>query len=127
MTSIANSVDEHLKLRVELGRLLAGIKDLESDFASTETLALHFLSRRGIGSPVAAVLADVEACLRGSAPQRGTRLPATAQAQLQAALAQARKDYDRALTRHLEHARLALENAFRQRAATPGLGNGAAR
>lgn len=113
MTAIGHGrpVDPDLPRRRELAELLAGTQDLAGDYDSTITLALHLRSRRrqaGQPDDVAQVLADLAATLRAS-PALIDGLPRVRGEELTAALATARRQFDRRISQHLTYARTALE------------------
>ena len=107
----ARPQDPELGRRRELAELLAGARDLASDYDSTIALAQHLQDhRRRAGQPadIDQVLADLEATLGASTPLIDG-LPRLRDAQLTAALATARRDYNRRIAEHLAYARTALE------------------
>jgi hypothetical protein len=103
--------DPELGRRRELAELLAGARDLSGDYDSTIALARHLQDRRRqAGQPaiVDQVLADLEATLRASTPLIDG-LPRLHGTQLTAALATARRDYNRRIAEHLTYARTGLQ------------------
>ena len=105
--------DEVRRKRAQLAKLLGGIDDLEAEQDSTIELARYLCRQRehtGRPADTAAVIADLEAILRGSQPLLPDYKPRfTALEQLLPAIADAQKKYDDLIRRHLSLAAAVLD------------------
>jgi hypothetical protein len=114
MTAIAhNGGDEVRRKRAQLAKLLGGIDDLETDWVSTAELARYLCRQRehaGWAADTAAVIADLEAVMRGSMPLLPDYKPKqTALDQLLPAIDNAQKKYDDLIHQHVAWAATALD------------------
>lgn len=112
MTAASDRVAEVRRLRTQLATLLAGVEDLQEEWETTVELAQHLRAqRRHRGQPAdtTAVLADLEAVMRGShgLPERAPQLATIPE--LLRAIENAQTKYGDLISQHLAWAATALE------------------